>query len=257
MITEPYCPHCGTRIDRQEAKPDHPGGAVQCPTCMQYVKLPLPQPEAGQPQADPFSVYSPAWEGRGGALSGLWKTIWQMMIYPRRTMAAPGSGKLMWPLCFAIIMGVFGMAGSKLVNVLLGWEKAGGLNELLEFLSLQVGMVAAVFIEAAILHFMLWIVRGARRGYRATFRAVGYSNAPAVCMLLPGVGPFLTLIWSFCILVGGLAGAHGISRLRSAVAASLPLLLLVAFMVGMVLIFGLGLLQEIMRNQGLGRLWTI
>jgi endogenous inhibitor of DNA gyrase (YacG/DUF329 family) len=258
MITEPYCPHCGTRVETDKAGPEGDQAWVQCPTCLQKVQRPPDQaPPQVPPDRPPVPPRGPAWEDSKGALSGLFKTIGQMLFHPRRTLSAPGKTKLIWPLSFGLILSVLGSAGMRLGNVIMGYDKPGGLDDLVGFVTLQLFVIVWLFFDAAVVHLCLWIVRGAKNGYRATFRSVCYGNAGTIWMIIPGIGVLIALFWSFCILVGGLAGAHGVSRLRAAVAVFLPVLVLMVLIMAGMMLFGVELLQQIMQQQGLGQLWTV
>ncbi len=98
----------------------------------------------------------------------------------------------------------------------------GALVMLYFFQSMVAGLVGP-FIQAAIYHVCLLIVKGARRDFECTYRVIVYaSGSTAVFNLIPIVGPFIVFIWGIVATIIGFSRAHGISGGKAALAYFLP-----------------------------------
>jgi hypothetical protein len=69
------------------------------------------------------------------------------------------------------------------------------------------------------------MVRGAKAGFEATFRVVGYSTAPFVVMIIPFCGMPVTWLWVITLAIIGLREAHETSGGKAAVAVLFPFIL--------------------------------
>lgn len=215
------CPHC------QNPLPDPP--AAQCPSCGGVVSPPSDRP---------------------GFATAFVETTRQVLTGPKaffRGMRVTGG--LASPLLYAVTAGWIGLAAAALyqaiwisivgpVSLPFGFGRAE-LADALGWLESWAGLVAQavfggvatailVFVVSAILHGILLVLGGARRGFEATFRVVSFSLATALLLLIPlFLIPFCGLFgvaWCLTLYVIGLAEAHQIGRGR-ALAAVLPLLL--------------------------------
>lgn len=207
------------------------------------------------------------WEDRGPgeAIAAFVATLRSAHRAPRRFFAVLSpEGGYGPPLLFAMIVGTLGAAA------LVGWEalalRAGiesqGLSKLLEqsrgfgwavwlTILLAPALVAAqLVLVTAVTHLMLLLLGGARRGYRATFRACAYAQAPEVLYLIPVCGAIVAPVWSLALRIVGLAAVHDTAASRAAAAVLLPvflcggLLLLALAWLGLLAGFGSALLAE-------------
>ncbi len=133
----------------------------------------------------------------------------------------------------------FGLDRSELAFV-LGWlESWAGLVSQVVFGGVSV--VITVFVGAGILHLMLLLLGGARRGFEATFRVVCFAQATSLLLLIPlFLIPFCGLAvvaWTLALYVIGLAQAHQIGHGQSLAAVLLPILALCCCCLGLAITF--------------------
>ncbi len=245
------CPHC------RHAVPDPPVGL--CPNCggdLQAAGLP-PEgaasgaggPEFVPPPPLPGGVPEPAgtaWDQRSriGFFNALVETTKQVLTAPGAFFRAmPVTGGIGSPLLYAVVMGWIGLAAASFYQAIfysvLGSHWAYGrerpeIAALLGFVQGWAGFAAqvvfgwvfvviTVFVVAGILHLMLLLLGGARRDFEATFRAVAFSQATGVLLLVPFCGQVVSGLWTLVLYVIGLAGAHRIGHGKAAAAVLLPL----------------------------------
>ncbi len=276
-----YCPYCGSQLPPPEA--GLPGLTQRCPTCAQEIDAPqaapgsdaapppppLPQCDglaslaeqlgrapsgheesAAQPAAAPEA---PAWEGEAGFLAGLTRTTGQMLFHPRRTMAAAGLPGQRMPLTYSLIMGTLCGAANVMWGQLLDRTPLSSEMALTVLALTPLINLLGLYLGAGVTHLMLLMVGGAKNGFNATFRVMGYANAAGVWLFIPWLGLALSLVWSLAIMVGGLSGAHGVSRGRAfwSLAAFLLLLMGLALMLSLAAGLIAALLGLSMSQKGL------
>lgn len=241
-----FCPFCGSDVDPERAQPGSLPGTVHCPTCRQEIDLPGPPPLSPPSFAPPLMPPpqmaaqppqpGPPWEGDGGFFSRLVRTIGQLLFHPVRFFRAPARPGYAWALSFGLILGTLGQA----CNVY--WGHALG-NEYLSFRSAILGLIfspfmviASVFLTTWVVHFCLWVLRGAHNGVQATFRVMAYGQATGLFMALPYVGMPLAAVWGLVVAIGGLAAAHGTGRWRTFWALFLPLIFIFGIIITVVVL---------------------
>jgi hypothetical protein len=170
----------------------------------------------------------------------LWRTTWQVLLHPSRTFAAPARPGLVWAFTYGLILGTLGSAASALWGRGQGPASGDPSQAVWWLLFLPLMVAASMFVFAALAHLFLMILGGAKRGFAATFRVVGYSNAAGVFQLVPAVGMVVGWVWSVVVLVGGLAAAHGVGRGRVFLALFLPLFLIFLVLVAIAVAVGVG-----------------
>lgn len=255
------CPHCGQERDYPQALINAVPSATPAPPA----ETPPPEPAAADADAaqtppppppcdglaslgehlaaePPEPEYTPAWEGEGGFLARLWRTTMEMMLHPVRSLSGPARPGLAWPLSYGLIVGSLGSAGQVFWSQALDSERLSTLAAVLQLIFTPLLLLMGMFVMAGLIHFMLFIVGGAKRGFRATFRALAYSNAPAVWYLVPLVGIWVGIVWGLVVMVASLATSHGIGKGRAVFALVFPLLFLGLMFSGFILLFGLGFL---------------
>ena len=263
------CPFCGGALDPQAAAPGWTPGTCLCPHCGQEMDIPRgdapvsPPPPAPEPRPGPAAATppgegrftppppldpppvtrddSPAWEGEdGGFVARLWGAAWQVLLHPVRTMAAPARPGLGWALSFALVMGSLGYALNIFWGAAFDWSWSAGFSDRpwLELLLSPLLVLIGLFVGGALTHASLWVLRGARGGFQATFRAIAYSHAAYIFYLIPGLGVFLGGAWALAAAVGGLSGAHGIGRWRAFFALNLPCAVLCVLVFMALVMFG-------------------
>jgi hypothetical protein len=211
-----------------------------------------PRVSHAQPSAPPpdYSRYSLAWEGDDPFLKGLWRTIWQVLLHPVNSFRAPALPGQAWAMAFGLILGVFGIA----MQVL--WSKVFNKPDMIPLPAFwwlvlsPLIILAALYVNAAIIHLGLIMVGGAKRGFTATLRVIGYSEAAAIFYLVPFLGMAVGGIWGLVIIIGGLSGAHGISGWRVVWAYVLLFIIFAAIMAIIVLIVGTGMVLGLLGQLG-------
>ncbi len=93
-----------------------------------------------------------------------------------------------------------------------------------------------LFVYSAVYHLFLWMVGGNKKGYEATFRAFAYAQGPQFFQIVPLIGPFIAIVWSYVLLVIGFREVQGISTGKSLFATLLPLLILFSLLILLVIV---------------------
>lgn len=271
------CPACQQQIDRPAAPEPaaaapEPDPAPEPTPAPQPEASPAPPPPPPAPEAMPLpacdgmatlaeqlgktppeapaepelSPLAPAWEGGGNFLAALWRTTWQVLGHPVRTLGAAGRPGLVWPLSYGLILGSLGAGAQIFWRQLLGWGAVPTRKAMISLVLTPLEVAVALFVLAALIHAMLFVLGGAKQGYRATFRVAGYCQASSIFGLIPGLGPPVQVVWGLVVLVAGLAAAHGIGKGRAFFALVLPLALVLLVLVLLAVVFGLGAIMATM-----------
>lgn len=269
------CPSCGGALSADvppgpPAMPEEPTVPPPLPerTALEHTGLDRTGPGHHAQDTGGF-VHPPgpphAWDNRDrvGLASAFVETTRQVLTAPtaffRRMPVTGGVGS---PLLYAVIAGWIGLAAAALYQAIwvsivgpaslpfgldsselssaLAWmESWAGLLSQVIFGGISV--VISVFVASGILHLMLLLLGGARRGFEATFRAVCFAQAPTLLMLIPlflipGCG-LVVVVWSLALYVIGLAQAHQIGYGQSLAAVLLPMLALCCCCAGLAATF--------------------
>lgn len=265
------CPTCGQELDAPGAAGEPSGGAAippQTPSLEPPPETPPGQGAAAAPEgpppgagagesppppppppsspgresAGPAGGPPPAWEsGEGGVLLRLWRTTWQVLLHPVRTLSAPAAPGYGYPLGYGMVLATLGGVSQAFYRALEG-GRTGLPESPLGMLAIPLGIILVLFFSTVLVHAMLFLLRGSRGGLAATFRAVAYSQASQIWFLIPVLGVLVGSVWQVVALVGGLSAVHGIGRVRAFLALVLPVLLLVVLAAVIVAAFGLGAL---------------
>lgn len=259
------CPYCGGVLGAADAAPPPLPPAVVEAT-----------PPAGPPPLPPLGLGSAAggarpegggipWDARDriGLAQAFVETARQVLAAPTSFFRAmPVTGGVGSPLLFAVVAGWIGLAAAAFYQAIwvsivgpttlpfgLDREELGGA---LAFMESWVGLVSqvvfggvwvvvSVFLAAGIIHLMLLLLGGARRGFEATFRVVCFSQATALLFVVPlFLVPFCGLalvLWCLVLYVIGLAAAHQIGHGQALAAVLLPLVALCCCCAGLAATF--------------------
>jgi hypothetical protein len=227
LLPEPrerFCPTCGTDLDAPGADLD-----AQPPAST------TPQPRPGTP-----------WEDRGriGFIQALVETTQRVLTRPSAFFASmPTMGGIGGPLLYAIVVGSLGVIVAALYREIFSaltgstFATLGGRSELRRVMPFLTGAFAVVlqvvfapvmviiglFVVTSIVHVMLLMLGGARRGFEATFRVLCYSEATAVINIVPLCGGVIYGVYYLIVAIIGLSTAHGIGKGTAAAAVLLPL----------------------------------
>jgi hypothetical protein len=253
------CPHC------RHAVADPPAGL--CPNCGGV----LQGPPAGASSAPgrAASIGAPAAPGPGiawderdriGFFNALVETTRQVLTEPGAFFRAmPVTGGLGSPLLYGVVLGWAGLVATSFYQAIFrsivgsGWTALGADRPEIEALLGWVGgwagfvgqavfggiaVAIGMFVAAGILHVVLMLLGGARRGFEATFRVVGFAEATSVLFLIPFCGQVLGWIWCAVLYVLGLAAAHEIGHGKAAAAVLLPIALCCCCTAALAFLFG-------------------
>ena len=92
-------------------------------------------------------------------------------------------------------------------------------------------MIVGLFIYTGIMHFTINLMGGSGR-YSDTFNACTYSLIPFLLIsIIPIIG-LISIIYSIILMTIGLANYHGVSKMKAAITALLPILI-----VGVIFVF--------------------
>jgi hypothetical protein len=232
------------------------------------VPPPLPPaapPPLPPPGAEPAPGAGIPWDARAriGLATAFAETTQQVLTRPASFYRAmPVVGGVGSPLLYAVIAGWIGIAAAALYQAIWVWivgasmlpfgmERAE-LQAVLSFMESWMGLVAqvvfggisvviSVFVAAGILHLMLLMLGGAKRGFEATFRVVCFAEATMLLFVIPVfLIPFCGLVpVVFCLVLYaiGLAEAHGIGGGQATAAVLLPILLFCCCCAGLAFMF--------------------
>lgn len=221
---------------------------------------PPPPPGAGpggpRPDYDRPRAAGVAWEERRGSLIGdLWTTSKEVLFSPSRFFdrMPTGAGKK-GPLAYGVVIGTVGLAFSifwqaafTFLGMGFGLGDEAGLPITL-VLAILLGVLAVspilvligIYIIAAVEHFFLWLVRGGRSGFEATFRVICYTSAANLWSIVPFLGGFISGIWSIVLIIVGLKRAHRIGLFRVILAIFiLPIILMILVAIGIGMLGGM------------------
>ncbi len=99
-------------------------------------------------------------------------------------------------------------------------------------------LIVQFYVSAAYVQAMLKISGSKPKPFATTFTTLCYAGGAQIFEWIPLIGPFLSFIAWIYLAIAGLHAVHGISRVRTATALLLPIVLLVVLLT-FVLIIGL------------------
>jgi hypothetical protein len=181
------------------------------------------------PEPNPVEWENPDWP----SLRSFVTTLRRVLFAPKEFFAnLPVTGGLGEPFGFALLVGTIGVLSSLLWQLIL----EGDLSETMPAVafSKQIGnfindpgvivgiFMLAPFLVALGLFFLsiclLWAVRltGVEQtSFESVFRVAAYSQAPAVCCLIPWGGAFIAAVWHLVVLILGIAKKFGSSVFKA------------------------------------------
>ncbi|UCC71737.1 MAG: YIP1 family protein [Gemmatimonadota bacterium] len=257
MTSQPFnCTSCGAPLVR---------GDDICPFCGEVVRAiphsPPPPPPRVVPDVGPVAqtmpgvrrseeeiaaaaTEVPAWEDRKtfGFWASLWITWRESVFRPVEFFRSlPPRGGIGPALGFSVLFTALGL----LLNIYWGtlqsalagsWEEGpvlvffSGLVTALLWLAFAIPLyVGALFTMAGVLHLCFMVVGAGRRGFEATFRAIGYSSGPAAFAIFPFFGALLGLVWGTVVLFIGMREVQRTTNGKATLAFLLPLFAFTAF----------------------------
>lgn len=234
------CPRC--RYSKQVAEDKIRPGArwATCPRCHERFDFTQElDPSGGSNRARVL----PPWERRAevGTGKGILQTAKQVMVSPRAFFRHTATeGGLREPLAFGVLFGSIGLMLELFWHFLLGEESLSSVNigflgaygAGAAFLAAAVlcplAATAMICVTSLVVHFLLTVVRGGRKGFEATFRVVSYAQATQWLALIPYVGGLVATLWLMIVQLVGVREIHEGSYTRVLIAFLIPAVLLAA-----------------------------
>jgi hypothetical protein len=99
-------------------------------------------------------------------------------------------------------------------------------------------LIIQILLTTVYVHFMLIIFRSTNAPISSTFRISSYSLGAFIMNAIPAIGPLLTTVLWFYLIITGIHQIHHIGRLKAFAAMILPLLLLFIVVFFIVVIVG-------------------
>lgn len=211
----------------------------------------IPTPYAARAEVSSTGSFVPFEDlPRHGFFGGLWATILLILKTPApffRSM--PVIGGMAKPLIFHLLLAEFmvfwqfawGMTGmgsvsqysgnAELMDMSVSLAGAGSFMVLVVYPLL---LVMRLMVMTGVIHLLLKVLRAGRGGPEATFRVLCYSAAPLVIGFVPFLGPIVGGVWSLVLTVIGLKEAHRTNYSSALFGVLVPIMLLLAAMLGLV-----------------------
>lgn len=186
---------------------------------------------------------------RHGFFGGLWATITLVIKSPAQFFRSmPVIGGMAKPLIFHLLLAEFmvfwqfawGLAGmgsmsqysgnAELMDMSVNLAGAGSFMVLVVYPLL---LVMRLMVMTGVIHLLLKTLRAGKGGPEATFRVLCYSAAPLIVGVVPFLGPIVGGLWSLALTVIGLKEAHRTSYSSALFGVLVPILLLLAAMLGL------------------------
>jgi hypothetical protein len=245
-----FCPHCGKEITEGQTFCQHCGSRLSADSG-------IIAPAGGRSKTP--------WEDREntGYFGGLFRTAREVLFSPTRFFQRmPVTGGVADPLLYSLIMGMIGLMFFYLWDIMLhdsmqsfmtpemkaaaGRTAIRGVSSVFTAVITPFLLILWMFVVSGMLHLFLMLARGAKAGFEATFRVVGYSISPFLFLAIPFCGLPITAIWAMMSVIIGLREAHETAGGKAAFAVLFPfifccgaiIILAVIFMSAFVASFG-------------------
>ena len=177
---------------------------------------------------------STPWEGGGGFIQAFLKTTQEVLFSPTKFFRKAAAGKGYWsPFIFAMITGIIGSGFALLWQWLFlsgvvprQFLSATTYSAFLTFaiISIPFTIALSILVGSGVTHLCLMIVRGNRKGFEATFRAISYAYGAELFYIVPFIGTFVGTIYGMVLAIIGAREGHGISTGKAALAVLLPVI---------------------------------
>lgn len=233
------------RIQTPAAQPTPPGPPQDEDLWSELAALKEDDDEPGTESRPEPSL--PLWERvSSGYPHAFVQTFLHVVAAPKAFFSAmPVGHGFLRPLLFFLII-IQTVALSQAIWQLLGILPPSVITEDLNR-TLQVGLVLVLyplevclflFLDTAINHFFLRLFRADTKGFEGTFRAVVYSSAPMLLMIIPYIGLPLAMIGVVVYKFLGLRHVHGATTKQILAVLVLPMLLAMTVAIILTLVTG-------------------
>jgi hypothetical protein len=190
--------------------------------------------------------YAP-FESGEGFIGAFLKTIREALFSPTRFFKKVATGEGYWtPLIYGIITGIIG----RFADFFWAWLVVipflpPSIRNFLAIsytfalviiiFSMPLWVAFSILLWSGITHFCLIIVRGSKKGFEGTFRAISYSYSARLFHIVPFIGSTIGFVYRIVLAIIGVREAHGITTGRALIAILLPLIVVVGIVIAILL----------------------
>jgi hypothetical protein len=190
--------------------------------------------------------YAP-FESGEGFIGAFLKTIHEALFSPTRFFKKVATGEGYWtPLIYGIITGIIGRFADFFWTwlVVIPFLPPSIRNFLaisytfalvIIIFSMPLWVAFSILLWSGITHFCLIIVRGSKKGFEGTFRAISYSYSARLFHIVPFIGSTIGFVYRIVLAIIGVREAHGITTGRALIAILLPLIVVVGIVIAILL----------------------
>jgi hypothetical protein len=190
--------------------------------------------------------YAP-FESGEGFIGAFLKTIREALFSPTRFFKKVATGEGYWtPLIYGIITGIIGRFADFFWTwlVVIPFLPPSIRNFLaisytfalvIIIFSMPLWVAFSILLWSGITHFCLIIVRGSKKGFEGTFRAISYSYSARLFHIVPFIGSTIGFVYRIVLAIIGVREAHGITTGRALIAILLPLIVVVGIVIAILL----------------------
>ncbi|MCJ7747144.1 MAG: YIP1 family protein [Desulfobacterales bacterium] len=190
--------------------------------------------------------YAP-FESGEGFIGAFLKTIREALFSPTRFFKKVATGEGYWtPLIYGIITGIIG----RFADFFWAWLVVipflpPSIRNFLAIsytfvlmiiiFSMPLWVAFSILLWSGVTHFCLIIVRGSKKGFEGTFRAISYSYSARLFHIVPFIGSTIGFVYRIALAIIGVREAHGITTGRALIAILLPLIVVVGIVIAILL----------------------
>lgn len=194
-----------------------------------------------------FEEESTPWENGEGFIGAYWRTAKEVLFSPTRFFKRVAEGKGYWtPLIYGVITGIIG----RFSDLFWAWlfiiplipPNVRNLMAIPYALFIMIIVFAMPFMVAlsilvwsCVIHFCLMIIRGNKKDFQTTFRAISYSYSARLFHIIPFIGSPIGYIYRTVLFIFGIREGHGISTGRAILSVFLPLIVAIAIFIAIFL----------------------
>jgi len=244
-------PHLGTRITCPQCGFEQPETDA-CIQCGVIISKYLQYPEMARSyegkirEISSEEKYTP-FEGGEGFIGAFLKTAREALFSPTRFFKKVATGEGYWtPLIYGIITGIIG----RFADFFWVWLVVSPFlpPPIRNFLAISytVALIIIIFsmplwvafsilLWSGVTHLCLMIVRGSKKGFEGTFRAISYSYSARLFHIVPFIGSTIGFVYRIVLAIIGVREAHGITTGRALIAVLLPLIVVVGIVIAILL----------------------
>jgi len=167
--------------------------------------------------------------------------IWAIIKNPYEYFSSemPKDNSVKEPIIFAIIVSCVSLLPYLLMSSFYSQITAA----ITLFVLMPVFITAGLYINAFLVHSLVFLFCPQRSNFKQTFKVLAYSNAPAVFIVMPVIGVLAAAIFQIRSVIFGLSAVHKVSALKMFMLfVIIPIILVAAFAVLLIAVFGAALM---------------